>query len=81
MPHYYGTAAMTKEDLLTGEQVRSLRSRRVWVVDMAGGFLGPHWVPVPPSWTEKSHHTFTEVARLGDAIVVEYETGSVQEER
>jgi hypothetical protein len=76
MPHFYGTAAMTPEDLITDEQLRNLRSRRVWVVDMAAGFLGAHFVPVPPEWREKSRHTFSEVARLGDAIVVEYETCS-----
>lgn len=73
-PHYNGTAAMTPEDLITEEELRSLRSRRVWVVDMAAGFLGAHWVPVPPQWKVKSQHTFSEVARLGDAIVIEYET-------
>ncbi len=80
MPHFYGTAAMTPEDLITEEQIRNLHSRRVWVVDMAGGFLGAHWVPVPPQWKAKGQHTFSEVARLGDAIVVEYETDFVPDD-
>lgn len=75
MPTYYGTAAMTPEDLISDEQLQALPSRRVWVVDMAASFIGTHLVPVPPHWVAKSHHTFSEVGRLGVAIVVEYETG------
>jgi hypothetical protein len=75
MPHYYGTAAMTPEELITEEQMRRLISRRVWVVDMGAGFLGPRILPVPAHWVEKSRHTFTDVVRLGNLIVVEYETG------
>lgn len=75
MPTYYGTAAMTPEDLISDEQLQALPSRRVWVVDMAASFIGVHFVPVPPHWVEKSRHTFSEVGRLGDAIVVEYDTG------
>jgi hypothetical protein len=79
MPHYYGTAAMTPEDLITEEQLQNLRSRRIWVVDMARGFLGAHWVPTPPNWVEKSRHTFSDVVQLGDLIVIEYDTGGDQD--
>jgi|SRR5579884_447670 len=75
MPTYYGIVAMTPEDLISDEQLQALPSRRVWVVDMAASFIGVHFVPVPPHWVEKSRHTFSEVGQLGDAIVVEYETG------
>ncbi len=80
MPHFYGTAAMTPQDLITEQQLRSLRSHRVWVVDMAAGFLGAHSVPVPSLWKERNRHTFSEVARLGDAIVVEYETAALPDD-
>jgi hypothetical protein len=81
IPHYNGSAAMTSGDLITEEQLSCLRSRRVWVVDMAKGFIGDHFVPVPPQWKEKGRNTFSDVARLGDAIVVEYETGAGREDK
>jgi mannosyltransferase len=80
MPHYHGTAALTAEDLITDERLRILHARRVWVVDMVGGNWGIHSVPMPPKWTVKSRHAFTDVVRLGDVIVVEYETGLGQNE-
>lgn len=79
IPHYNGTAAMTREDLITEEQLSCLCSRRVWVVDMEKGFIGDHFVPVPPQWKEKGRHTFSDVARLGNAIVIEYETDAGRE--
>lgn len=69
MPHHYGTAALTAEDLITEEQLGKLRSRRVWVVNMASG----NWVPTPPNWKVKNCHTFPDVVRLGELNVVEYE--------
>lgn len=77
MPHYYGTAALTERDLITEKQLQDLSSRRVWVVDMAGGNWGVHWVPTPSNWVAKSRHAFTDIVRLGDVIVVEYEINSI----
>ena len=81
MPHYYVTADMAPEDPMTDDQMRSLPSGRVWVVDMAMGRLGPRWVPVPPHWKEKNHFIFSDVATIGDLIIVEFETGSGHDER
>src|SRR5262249_41227245 len=36
--HYYGSAVVTPQDLITEEQLRSIRSRRVWVVAPESGF-------------------------------------------
>lgn len=73
MPYIYGTPVMTPEDLITDAQLKTLGTRRVWVVNMESNILGISWVPVLPQWKEKSHHVFSEVARLGDVIIVEYE--------
>jgi len=78
MPRFYGTAALTPENLITEEQMRRQHSRRVWVVNLEESFLGSSWVPVQPQWKEKSRHVFSEVARLGDVIVVEYENSASQ---
>ncbi len=80
MPHFYGTAAMIPEDLITDEQMHGLGSHRVWIVNIAGGLFGAYSVPVPPQWKVKSHHSFTEVGWLGDIIVMEYETDTVHED-
>lgn len=69
MPHHYGTAALTAEDLITEEQLGKLRSRRIWVVNMASSNL----VPTPPNWKVKSCHAFPEVVSLVELNVVEYE--------
>ncbi len=73
MPHHFGTAVLTAEELITEEQLRAFRSQRAWVVNMANGNWGTRTVPIPPNWTAKGRHVFTEVVRLGDVIVVEYE--------
>ncbi len=78
MPRFYGTAALIPEDLIGEAQMRKLHSRRVWVVNLEESFLGINWVPVQPQWREKSRHVFSEVARLGDVIVVEYENNARQ---
>jgi hypothetical protein len=73
--HYFGTAALTSNDLMTDERLRvSLSTRHVWAVDMAGGFLGAQWVSVPRQWIEKERQVFPDVFGLGDIIVVKYET-------
>ena len=74
MPHHYGTAAMIPEDLITDEQLRTLRSRRVWVVDMAGGNMGFHAVPVPSEWVVKERRVFSDLVGVGDVIVLRYDT-------
>lgn len=75
MPHYYGTAAMKANDLIGAESLKAIRSGRVWVVDLGGGFLGYHAVPVPETWIEKRQWVFADVFDLGNVIVVEYDTG------
>jgi len=40
MPHYYGTAAMIPADVIDADALKALHSPRVWIVDLAGGFLG-----------------------------------------
>ncbi len=74
MPHHYGTAAMIPEDLITDEQLRAFRTRRVWVVDMAGGNMGFHAVPVPSEWVVKERRVFSDLVGLGDVIVLRYDT-------
>jgi hypothetical protein len=74
MPHHYGTAAMTPDDLITDEGLTAIHARRVWVVEMAGGFLDVHSVPVPRHWLAKGSWTFTDVFGLGDLILIEYDT-------
>jgi 4-amino-4-deoxy-L-arabinose transferase-like glycosyltransferase len=73
MPHHYGTAVLTEEELITEEQLRRLRSRRIWVVNTANGQWGIRSVPAPANWKAKARHVFPEVVRLGDVILVEYE--------
>jgi hypothetical protein len=74
MPNYYGTAALTPEDLITDDGLQALRSRRVWVVNMDGGFLGIHTVPVPSQWVETGNRRFSDVFQLGNLMIVEYDT-------
>jgi len=75
MAHYFGTAAMTAVDVIDADRLKAMRSPRVWVVDLAGGFLGHHAVPVPAGWTEKRQRVFADVFNLGKLIVAEYDTG------
>jgi hypothetical protein len=72
--HYYGSAALIPEDLITDKELRAISSRRVFAVNMQGGQWGNHSVPVPPSWVEKSRRVFREAFTLGELIVIEYET-------
>lgn len=74
MPHHYGTAAIIPEDLITDEQLRALRSRRVWIVDMAGGNMGFRAVPVPSAWVVKERRVFSDLVGVGDAVVLGYDT-------
>jgi mannosyltransferase len=73
MPHHLGTAAMIPDDLITDEKLKRIASRRVWVVNMGGGFLGHNRVPVPPEWQERQTLNFSDVFDLGDLILLEYE--------
>jgi uncharacterized membrane protein len=79
MPHTWGTAAMTAEDLMVDEQLRTQRSPRVWVVDLEASYFGSRSVPVPSQWVEKSRHSFANVGSIGTAIVVEYQTAASQD--
>lgn len=81
MPYICGTPVMMPEDLITDAQLKTLGTRRIWVVYMESNFLGISWVPVLPRWKEKSRHVFSEVARLGDLVVVDYEIVVKQEDR
>jgi uncharacterized membrane protein len=74
IPHHHGSAVLTPDDLITEERLRSLTSRRVWVVDMAGGNWGYRSVPVPTGWKELRRAAFTEAFGLGDLIAIEYDT-------
>ena len=76
MPHHYGTAAMKATDLIDAEGLRSIRARRVWVVELDGGFLGYRGVAIPDGWIEKHLWVFPDVFDLGNAIVVEYDPRS-----
>jgi hypothetical protein len=76
IPHYYGTAALTLNDLMTDVELQSNSARRVWIVNMANGGWGIRWIRPPSHWVERSRHAFTDVAHLGDVIVVEYDTCS-----
>ncbi len=76
MPHHYGTAAMKATDLIDAEGLRSIRARRVWVVELDGGFLGYRGVAIPAGWIAKHQWVFPDVFDLGNAVVVEYDTGS-----
>ena len=48
-----GSAVVTPDDYITEEQLRSLPSRRAWVVDVAGGAWGLRMVPIPPNGKRK----------------------------
>jgi mannosyltransferase len=76
MPHYYGTAAMESGDFINVAGLEAIRSRRVWVVELAGGFLGHRSVPVPKNWVEKGRRIFPDVFDLGYLILIEYDTGN-----
>jgi mannosyltransferase len=80
IPHHHGSAALTPDDRITEEQLRSLTSRRVWVVEMAGGSWGMRMVPVTSDWKEKERATFPEVFGLGNILVIEYETKKPENE-
>jgi mannosyltransferase len=71
--HYEGAAALVSEDLIVGDQLQSVRTQRIWVVDMASAYWGMRSVPVPPQWTAKKTEMFADVFGIGNYIVVEYE--------
>ncbi|MBI1917915.1 MAG: glycosyltransferase family 39 protein [Planctomycetes bacterium] len=73
IPHFYGTAALTREDLITDAQLRGIPSRRLWAVNMAGGYWGSYRVSVPSGWVERNRRSFREVFGLGEVTVVLYE--------
>jgi hypothetical protein len=74
MPHYYGTAALDPNELICSEDLSSIRTRRVWVVNLEGGFLASRVVPVPEAWLQRAQWTFRDVFDLGTVQIIEYET-------
>jgi mannosyltransferase len=72
MPVHFGTAAMTASDFITAQALKEMRSRRVWVVDLAGGFLGYRPLPVPSYWIAQRRWVFADVFYLGNLILIEY---------
>jgi hypothetical protein len=70
--HYYGTAVLSSEDFLTADQLIAAGPRRLWVVNMTGGFWGTLTVPVPARWTPVERTKFGEVLGQGEVWVVEY---------
>jgi mannosyltransferase len=73
IPHYYGTAVLSPEELISQQQLLRLRSRRVWVVNMASQYWGMKHVPVPANWIEIRAHSFPDLRGVGDFHVLEYE--------
>jgi mannosyltransferase len=71
--HFHGAAVMVPEDFVRTAQLQALDCRRVWVINMSGGYWGDHAVPVPKDWVVKSKQDFAEVFGLGKVTVVEYE--------
>jgi len=75
VPHYFGTAVLSADDLFTAEQLAAVRNGRAWVVNTTG--WGGSTVAVPARWVARAETRFPEVYRLqGEIIVVEYETGA-----
>jgi mannosyltransferase len=72
IPHYYGRAALTPEDFLNADRLRAGGPRRVWAVNLRGGYWGNVSVPMPPRWTPVSTTKFAEVLGQGEVWVVEY---------
>lgn len=71
--HCWGSAIVQPHELISREDRNALKSRRVWVVNMAGGW-GALRVPASPDWRWRSEHRFKGTWRYeGDYIVVEYE--------
>ena len=73
--HYEGGSAVMPQDLITTETLSTLRTGRVWVINMDGGHWGTRTVPVPAHWRLTNHATFLEAYGVqGTAIVDVYET-------
>jgi mannosyltransferase len=71
--HYAGGPLFTRDDFLSADQLLALRGRRVWVVNMVGGYWGDQAVPVPPSWVAQERREFPEVFEQGKVVAVAYE--------
>ena len=75
--HYEGGSAVIPQDLITAESLHTLRTGRVWVVNMDGGHWGTRTVPVPAHWRLTNHVSFLEAYGVqGTAIVDVYETNA-----
>lgn len=73
--HYEGGSAVLSEDLITLDGLRDVRSDRVWVINMNGGYWGKRTVPVPAEWRLVEQAVFREAYGVqGQAIVELYET-------
>jgi mannosyltransferase len=75
IPHYYGTAVLSADELISQNQLESLRSRRVWVVNMSSPNWGKKNVLPPAKWVQKRTRAFPDLAGIGDFNVIEYDTG------
>jgi hypothetical protein len=72
VPHFHGRAVLTPEDFLTADRLNAAGPRRVWVVNLRGGFWGTLGVPMPSRWKPLGTTTFAEVLGQGEVCVVEY---------
>jgi hypothetical protein len=70
--HYFGRAVLSPEDFLRADQLLAANPRRLWVVNLRGGFWGALTVPVPGRWAPVQTTKFGEVLGQGEVWVVEY---------
>lgn len=70
--HCWGSAIVEPHELISRSECAALRSPRIWVVDMIGGW-GPSHVPKCPGWEVASERTFRGTWDYeGDYCIVEY---------
>jgi hypothetical protein len=77
IPHYLGAALLVPGEAVTRQQLPSVGSGRVWVVNVEGASAMWHQVVLaPPGWQLLESHRFRELCRFqGDVVVVAYRMG------
>jgi mannosyltransferase len=72
LPHYWGTAALRPEEMISENALKTLQCRRLWVVNITRSAWGDRTVEIPAPWAEKDRRVFREVLGIGEVVVCEY---------